>query len=164
MTASIPENRITDNQKLVDRLKRFARFEDLRRSEFYREQEAELRRLLDEPLVYEFPDARPRLRTFLRVVEWNFERGGRLEGIIKALNEHPVLRFADLLLLNELDDGMIRSRNLNVALELGRAIAAHSVFGAEYLELTKGAGEEAMLAGENTRALHGNAILTRHQF
>ena len=164
MTAPIPENTITGNQKLIDRLKRFARFEDLRRSEFYREQGAELRRLLDEPRVYEFPDARPRLRTFLRVVEWNIERGARLDGIIEALNEHPVLRFADLLLLNELDDGMIRSRNLNVALELGRALAAHSVFGAEYLELTKGAGDEARLAGENTRALHGNAILTRHQF
>jgi endonuclease/exonuclease/phosphatase family metal-dependent hydrolase len=164
MTATIPENTITDNQHLVDRLKRFTRFEDLRRSEFYREQEADLRRLLDEPRVYEFPDARPRLRTFLRVVEWNIERGARLDGIIETLNEHPVLRFADLLLLNELDDGMIRSRNLNVALELSQALAAHAVFGTEYLELTKGAGDEAELAGENTRALHGNAILTRYQF
>ena len=164
MTATIRQNTITDNQNLVDRLKRFDRFEDLRRSEFYREQEAELRRLLDAPQVYEFPDARPRLRSFLRVVEWNIERGARLNGIIETLNEHPVLRFADLLLLNELDDGMIRSRNVNVALELGRALEAHAVFGAEYLELTKGAGDEAGLAGENTRALHGNAILTRHQF
>ena len=81
MTAPIPENTITGNQKLIDRLKRFARFEDLRRSEFYREQGAELRRLLDEPRVYEFPDARPRLRTFLRVVEWNIERGARLTDV-----------------------------------------------------------------------------------
>jgi hypothetical protein len=164
MTATIPENTIINNQHLVDQLKRFATFEELRRSEFYRERATELRRLLDEPRVYEFPEARPRLRSFLRVVDWNIERGARLEGVIEILNAHPVLRFADLLLLNELDDGMVRSGNLNVALELSRALEAHAVFGVEYLELTKGAGGEVRLAGENTSALHGNAILTRHTF
>lgn len=114
--------------------------------------------------MYQVPNARPRLRSFLRVVEWNIQRGARLEDIIDALTTHPVLRFADLLLLNELDDGMVRSRNLNVAFELGRALEAHAVFGVEYIELTKGAGDEARLAGENTSALHGNAILTRHPF
>jgi endonuclease/exonuclease/phosphatase family metal-dependent hydrolase len=80
------------------------------------------------------------------------------------LNSHAVLRFADLLLINELDDGMARSGNLNIALELGRAVEAHAVFGVEYLELTKGAGDELAVVGENTGALHGNAILSRHQF
>ena len=164
MTATIADKTITNNQELVDQLRRFATFEDLRRSEFYREQKPEFRRLLNEPRVYEFPDARPRLRSFLRVVEWNIERGARLEGIIEVLNAHPVLQFADLLLLNELDDGMIRSGNLNIALELGRALEAHTIFGVEYLELTKGVGAEESLAGENTSALHGNAILTRHSF
>jgi endonuclease/exonuclease/phosphatase family metal-dependent hydrolase len=164
MTATIAENSNTNNQHLVEHLKRFTTFEELRGSEFYREHESELRRLLDEPRVYEFPEARPRLRSFLRAVEWNIERGAHLEGIIEVLNAHPVLRFADLLLLNELDDGMVRSRNLNVALELSRALEAHAVFGVEYLELTKGVGDETKLAGENTSALHGNAILTRHRF
>ncbi len=164
MTATTAQNTITNNQHLVDQLKRFATFEELRRSVFYREHETELRRLLDEPRVYEFPEARPRLRSFLRVVEWNIERGARLEGVIEVLNAHPVLRFADLLLLNELDDGMVRSGNLNVALELSRALEAHALFGVEYLELTKGAGGEVRLAGENTSALHGNAILTRQPF
>ncbi|HSE37634.1 MAG TPA: endonuclease/exonuclease/phosphatase family protein, partial [Blastocatellia bacterium] len=164
MTAQTAQDQITNSQNLVEHLKGFATFEQLRRSDFYREHQPELRRLLDEPRVYEFPGTRPRLRSFLRVIEWNIERGARLEGIVEALNDHPVLRFADLLLLNELDDGMIRSGNLNIALELGRAIEAHSVFGAEYLELTNGVGDELNLAGENTRALHGNAILTRHTF
>jgi len=75
-----------------------------------------------------------------------------------------VLRFADLLLLNELDDGMVRSGNVNVALELSQALEAHTVFGVEYLELTKGTAQEATLPGENSRALHGNAILTRNDF
>ena len=164
MTAPLAQNIITSNQELVDHLKRFATFDELRRSDFYRQHKTELCRLLDEPQVFEFQGAQPRLHSFLRVVEWNIERGARLEGIVDALNHHPVLRFADLLLLNELDDGMIRSGNLNVALELSRALEAHAVFGVEYLELTKGTDDEVRLAGENTRALHGNAILTRHPF
>lgn len=164
MTATIAETTTTNNQHLVGQLKGFATFEELRRSEFYREHESELRRLLDQPRVYQFPEPRPRLQSFLRVVEWNIERGARLEGIVEVLNAHPVLRFADLLLLNELDDGMLRTGNLNIALELSRALEAHAVYGVEYLELTKGVGEESRLMGKNTGALHGNAILTRHTF
>jgi endonuclease/exonuclease/phosphatase family metal-dependent hydrolase len=152
------------NQRLVAELRRFATFDELRRSDFYREHKSELSRLLDEPRVYTLANVRPRISSFLRVVEWNIERGSRLEGIIKVLNHHPVLSFADLLLINEVDDGMVRSGNLNVALELSRAIAAHAIVGVEYLELTKGTKEEQKLDGENTSALHGNAILTRHAF
>jgi endonuclease/exonuclease/phosphatase family metal-dependent hydrolase len=97
-------------------------------------------------------------------VQWNIERGSRLEGIIDALNDHPLLRFADLLLLNELDIGMARSANRDIAGELSRALSAHAVFGAEYLEMTKGVGSELLIESENTDALHGNAIVTRHPF
>ena len=162
MSSTSPDNIGQDNQTLVEELRRFATFEVLRGSQFYRSTEAEIHKLLDEPRVYVVADPRPRLRSFLRVVEWNVERGARLEGIIEVLNYHPVLRFADLLLLNELDDGMVRSGNLNVAVELGRGLEAHAVFGVEYLELTKGAGYELNMPGNNTAALHGNAILTRH--
>jgi endonuclease/exonuclease/phosphatase family metal-dependent hydrolase len=148
----------------VAELRRFRTFDELRHSQFYKLHEAEIKRLLDEPRVYRCESLLPRLRSFLRVVEWNIERGSRLDGIIEALNNHPVLRFADLLLINELDEGMLRSGNINVALELGRALSADAVFGVEYLELTKGAGDEPMLIGENTTALHGNAILSRHLF
>src|SRR6185369_5310121 len=66
--------------------------------------------------------------------------------------------------LNELDDGMLRSGNLSVTEELARVLSADAIYGVEYLELTKGTGPELTLAGENTAALHGNAILTRHAF
>jgi len=154
----------SSNQDLVANLRRFKTFDELRRSEFFREHRTGLKRLLDEPRIYRADGAIPRLRSFLRVVEWNIERGSRLEGIIEVLNNHPVLRFADLLLLNELDEGMLRSGNRSVAVELGRALSAHTVFGVEYLELTKGIGDELTLIGENAAALHGNAILTRHTF
>src|SRR5438128_4917573 len=154
----------SSNQHLVAELCGFATFNELRCSTFYQDHKAELENLLDEPRIFSVTGATPRLRSFLRVVEWNIERGSRLEGIIEVLNTHPVLRFADLLLINELDEGMLRSSNMNVALELSRALAAHAVFGVEYLELTKGVSAELTLEGENTAALHGNAILTRHEF
>jgi endonuclease/exonuclease/phosphatase family metal-dependent hydrolase len=153
-----------DNQRLVKELLGFPTFDGLRRSDFYREHEGELRRLLREPKVYACEGARPRLGAFLRVVEWNIERGTQFEGIVEVLNNHAVIRHADLLLLNELDDGMVRSGNRNVTRELARAISAHAIYGAEYLEMTKGVGAELDLGGENTAALHGNAILTRHPF
>ncbi|HMG33648.1 MAG TPA: endonuclease/exonuclease/phosphatase family protein [Blastocatellia bacterium] len=92
------------------------------------------------------------------------ERGTRLNGIIHQLNNHPVMQHADLLLLNELDIGMARSGNVDVSRELSFAISAHSVFAAEYIELTRGTGRERELAADNTTSLHGNAILTRYPF
>jgi len=158
---SIP---IPNNQHLASELLRFSTIDELRGSAFYLAHKPELTRLLSEPRIYRASNPKPRLRSFLRVVEWNIERGARLEGIVDVLNRHPVLRFADVLLLNEVDCGMIRSGNVNVALELSRALSAHAIFGAEYLELTKGNEDECKLDGENTSALHGNAILTRHNF
>ncbi|HKY05078.1 MAG TPA: hypothetical protein VJQ56_09315, partial [Blastocatellia bacterium] len=153
-----------DNRHLIENLKGFDTFDKLRRSDAYSKHASELDLLFSEPKVYRSPGASPRLTDFLRVVEWNIERGTRFEGIVETLNSHPVLSLADLLLLNELDCGMVRSGNRNVALELGRSTGAHVVYAVEYLEFTKGVGEELRLPGENSAALHGNAILTRHPF
>lgn len=152
------------HQHIVESLNQFATFKEMRRSGEYRKYEPVLNQLFNEPRIYEAATAAPRLQSFLRVVVWNIERGTRLEGIIETLNHHPVLRFADLLLLNELDQGMLRSGNINVPKELSRALSAHAIYGVEYLEFTKGTGDELNLPGNNTEALHGNAILTRHRF
>src|SRR5437588_4585981 len=152
------------HQHLVKELLRFTTFAELRRSAFYQAHQRELKQLFGEARIYRAASATPRLATFLRVVMWNIERGTALDGISEVLNHHPVIRYADLLLLNELDDGMVRSGNRNVARELSRRLQAHAIYGVEYLELTKGAGDEVRLPGTNTAALHGNAILTRHAF
>ena len=152
------------NRHLIDDLGGFDTFEELRRSAVFGRRAAELDRLFGQPKLYPSERARPRLSSFLRVVEWNIERGTRLDGIVHVLNSHPVLKFSDLLILNELDEGMVRSGNVNVALALSRELNAHAIYGAEYLEFTKGTGAELDLPGENTSALHGNAILTRHPF
>jgi endonuclease/exonuclease/phosphatase family metal-dependent hydrolase len=152
------------HQHIVDSLKHFQTFQEMRRSNQYAGHESALKQLFNQPRIYSSPKATPRLQSFLRALVWNIERGTQIEGIIETLNHHAVLRYADVLLLNELDDGMIRSGNRNVALELSRALSAHAIYGVEYLEFTKGTGAELNLQGENTTALHGNAILTRHKF
>ena len=151
-----------DNQELVAELVCFESFRELCASQAYKSCSEQITRLLEQPRLYPAPKTKPRLRSFLRVVQWNIERGSRLKGIVEILNGHPVLRFADLLLLNEVDIGMGRSGNLDVTRELGEALGAHAAFGAEYIELTKGTVDEQLFVAQNTAALHGNAVLARY--
>jgi endonuclease/exonuclease/phosphatase family metal-dependent hydrolase len=92
---------------------------------------------------------------------WNLERGIKLDGIIRALAEHPVLSKSDVLLLTELDYGMARTGNRNVAREIASSLGMNYAFAPCYLNLAKGSGLEARAGGTNLQALHGNAILAR---
>ena len=106
----------------------------------------------------------PRLRDFVRVVAWNIERGMQADGIAQALNEHPVLRYADVLLLTETDLGMGRSQNRNVARFLADALNMRYFYATSYLNLSPGPEGESDCKIDNTLALQGNAILSRHPF
>jgi endonuclease/exonuclease/phosphatase family metal-dependent hydrolase len=97
----------------------------------------------------------------LRAVAWNIERGLRLEAIIRFLQQHPWLRSADVLLLSELDWGMARTGNRFVAREIAASLGMSYAFAPCYVALTKGAGVEKQVAGENQESLHGNALLSR---
>jgi endonuclease/exonuclease/phosphatase family metal-dependent hydrolase len=152
-----------NNQQLVAELGRYISMGQLRRSAEFRRHEAVLRQLLNCPQTYSNQSAKPRLSGFLRIAAWNIECGKRFDGIVHALNTDPLLRFADLVLLSEVDDGMARSGNRSVASELGRQIGAHAIYGVEYLELSAPEPIDGSNQ-ENTTALHGNAILTRHPF
>ena len=73
----------------------------------------------------------------------------------------PPFSEADVFLLSEVDVGLGRSGNRNVARELAEALGMSYAFGVSYLALTDDFGENA--AGlENTLALSGAAILSRH--
>jgi endonuclease/exonuclease/phosphatase family metal-dependent hydrolase len=96
----------------------------------------------------------------LRVVAWNVQRGARFEAILGALRDDPVLACADLVLLEEIDCGLGRSANRNVARELAEALGMSYVFGPSYLTLADDWGENRG-ALDNTTALAGTAILTR---
>jgi endonuclease/exonuclease/phosphatase family metal-dependent hydrolase len=153
---------LQNNQLLVRELSRFPTLKQLYASEFFRKHQTELDSILYTPQMFECVDARPRIRAFLRVAEWNIERGNNFEGVLHYLQAIPRLAAADILFLNELDVGMLRTRNRHVANDLGQTLGYHVVYFPEYIELTKGIGEELNLSGENTTALHGNAILSRY--
>lgn len=102
------------------------------------------------------------VQPFYRIVAWNIERGAHYDGIYHFLTTHPQLRHADLLLLTETDLGMARSGNRHVARDLAEALGMHYYFVPSYLNLCKGNGAEHEADGENTLALHGNAILSHY--
>lgn len=134
----------------------------LESSEIYRARAQEIHDLTF-ALVYNHP-ARPAprpAREFLRVVAWNIDRGKRLDGITAYLTHHPAIREADVVLLNEVDVGMARSGNRNVAAELAEALGFEFVFGNSYLCLSHGNARDGEPDEENRAGLHGNAILSR---
>src|SRR5215468_8314698 len=96
----------------------------------------------------------------MKIVTWNIEKGKRWALLEQCLS-HESIRSADILCLNEVDDGMARSGNRRIAYEIGERLGLHVVFGAAFKELTKGFGDELLVPGENTTAVQGNATLSR---
>ena len=96
----------------------------------------------------------------VRVVAWNVQRGARFEALLGALRDDPVLAEADLLLLSEVDCGLGRSANRNVARDLAAALGMSYAFAPSYLTLEDDWGENRGGVA-NTLALAGTAILSR---
>ncbi|HMM80762.1 MAG TPA: endonuclease/exonuclease/phosphatase family protein [Pyrinomonadaceae bacterium] len=101
-------------------------------------------------------------REYVSALAWNIERGNQLDGIIAALKDHDGLREKDLLLLTELDHGMARSGNRNVAEEIAAALDLNYAFAPVYIALQKGSGVESEVAGENTNSIHGLAMFSKY--
>ena len=96
------------------------------------------------------------LSGWVRVAAWNIERGRRpveLAGRLRSCG-------AQLCLLSEVDVGMARTRNEDVAGAIATHTGSGHAFGVEFVELGLGDElEQREAAGaENERALHGNAI------
>jgi endonuclease/exonuclease/phosphatase family metal-dependent hydrolase len=103
--------------------------------------------------------AAPRGRP-LRAVAWNIQRGARMDELRRAVAAPPFAD-ADVLLLSEVDVGLGRSGNRNVARELAQTLGMSYAFGVSYLALTDDFGENAE-GVENTLGLSGAAVLSRH--
>lgn len=103
----------------------------------------------------------PRTADHIDVAVFNIERGNRYEGVADLIRSTPRLRNADIYFLNEVDHGMARSGNRHIAFELSRMLGTGFAYGVEFFELTKGEAHELDAPGENSYALHGNAILSR---
>jgi endonuclease/exonuclease/phosphatase family metal-dependent hydrolase len=102
------------------------------------------------------------LTGWARVVAWNVQRGRRLPEAAARLRASD----ADIALLSELDSGMARTGNEDVAAGLAAALGDEYgyTYGAEFVELGLGDHRERAGAGaddENARGLHGNAIVAR---
>lgn len=100
--------------------------------------------------------------SFLKAITWNLERGKNFEAILKVFKGSPHFQDIDLFFLTEVDWGMARSGNRNVAEDLARALGYHAYFAPSYFNLTQGHGSERMIEGCNRLGLHGKAILSRH--
>ena len=99
----------------------------------------------------------------MRVGHWNLEHGNRFDAIARALETHPALAGADLVTLNEVDLGMARSGNRDIARELAARLGLHAAWAALFLESTRGRDDDALNAAphDNAESLFGLAILSR---
>jgi endonuclease/exonuclease/phosphatase family metal-dependent hydrolase len=146
----------------IENLRKYKTLNQLKRSAFFAEHGEQIELHLRTPQVVPSPDASPRLQSFLRIAQWNIEKGKRFKSILDRLQTDGILKWADVIILNEADQGMNRSRNKDVAHDLAVALGMHMAFGPAHLELTMGVDEEVDLKGENRESLQGNAILSRY--
>ena len=150
-------------QPLFGELARFESTRSCERSALYRRFKQDIDRILGSIEQEDFNVLSPESsKSFVCATAWNVERGIQLDRIVEVLKRHPVLRSSDILLLTEVDLGMARTANRHVAREIAEALGFHYVFAPCYLALNKGAGVEAEAEGENTLALHGNAMMSRY--
>ena len=164
MTTSAVEPSTLDHElhRYFKDLAQFQSTEACTTSPIYSEIRPELERVLGGIEQGSFsPAESPRAGMAIRVAAWNIERGIQLDGVLEVLSSNPTLAASELLLLTEVDYGMARTANRHVAREIAAGLGVHYAFAPCYLALNKGAGVEAEAEGENTLALHGNAIMSR---
>lgn len=105
----------------------------------------------------------PWSRDYVRVVSWNIERGLQFSAILDFLRSAE----ADLILLQEVDLNVRRTRHLDVANELARSLRLNYVFGKEFQELSAGCCVSPALHGLATLSpwpiLNGRIIRFRRQ-
>ena len=145
----------------LQELARFENTQDLETSALYRKLKPDLERILSHVWYEELVTPEPKSGRAVKAVAWNIERGMQADAICRLLKDHGDLRDADVLLLSELDWGMARTENRFVVRDIAAALNMNYAFAPCYVALTKGAGIEKHVGGENEESLHGNALLSR---
>ncbi len=102
------------------------------------------------------------LKGWVRVAAWNAQRGRRVDHAAALVRAGD----ADIVLLSEVDSGMARTKNADVAAGLAAALGDDYgyAYGVEFVELGLGDVEERDATGpaaHNARGLHGNAVVAR---
>jgi endonuclease/exonuclease/phosphatase family metal-dependent hydrolase len=146
----------------IENLGKYRMLDHLKGSSFFARYGTEIEDYLKTPQIFRLNQVIPRLRSFLRVVQWNIEKGKRFEQVRTLLQTDPILQWADVVVLNEADSGMSRSGNRHVAKDLAESLGMHMVYGPAHFELTRGTADDLEVEGENTESLQGNAVLSRY--
>lgn len=146
----------------VENLSKYETLDELRRSDFYLSSHGRILSYLQTPQLFVNREASPKLDSFFRVVQWNIEKGKRFHPVLDLLRTNNILKWADVIILNEADYGMNRSQNRHVARELAERLGMHMIFGPAHFELTKGTEDDLVIDGENRESLQGNAVLSRY--
>src|ERR1044071_4695299 len=152
-------------QPYFSELAQFNSTKALMASPLYAKLQPEIERVLTSVAQENFAPSVPvnsSLSPFIRATAWNIERGMRFESIMRVFEEHPLISRSDILLLTELDYGMARTDNRFVAREIAEKLKLNYVFSPCYINMNKGSGLEVHTTGENTQALHGNAVFSRY--
>lgn len=92
----------------------------------------------------------------LKVLQWNIERGYKLDDILVILKSHN----ADIICLQELDISCERSNNRNCVLEIAKYLSMKIAFVVEFEEIKSNCRTKALQGG----GFHGNAILSKYDF
>ncbi|RPI21369.1 MAG: hypothetical protein EHM61_24930 [Acidobacteria bacterium] len=152
-----------DLARFFPELRRFSSTVELEQSPLYREIRPEVEEVLGGIQEGDFWTGITRggESGAIRATAWNIERGIQLDRVIAMLRDHPLLAPSDVFFLTELDHGMARSGNRLVAREIAAALGLHYAFAPCYMNLAKGSGLESEARGENSLALHGNALFAR---
>ena len=153
---------MTEYREWIGNLSNYGTLSELGRSDFFADNRDEIEFFLQTPQVYTHAAAAPRLNSFLRVAQWNIEKGKQFIPILDRFKNDDILKWADVIILNEADYGMNRSQNRHIARELAAQLGMHMVFGPAHFELTKGTEDDLAIEGENRESLQGNAILSRY--
>lgn len=88
----------------------------------------------------------------VRAAVFNVEHGTRLREILSFLHECPVLREADILFGNELDDGTERSGNIDASREISNALGYNYAYALEFIELVD---------PKDRKGFEGNTLFSR---
>lgn len=157
-----------ESAELVRRFTRYPTLAALKASGEWSELEPKLERLLSTVRMHEppLPPGPPHDSKLLRAVHWNIEHGNWYDQVEDALLHHPDLRDADLLTFNEIDVGMARAGNRDVAADLAKALGRYGAWAPMFLESTAGRDDDARMAAgrSNEEAMFGIAILSRWPF
>lgn len=148
-------------QPYFSELVRFRSSRQLEKSELFEKLKPQIERILQSVVVENFSPQAGFSASAIRATAWNIERGMELDRILEVLQTHPVLSRSDLLFLTELDYGMARTRNRNIAREIAQALQMNYAFAPSYINLEKGSGLESEVEGHNRYGLHGNGLFSR---